>query len=502
MPQPLEIDVDRLMEQIRASRERGHAGVIPSQATAAFDSHQEPAELAFLQSSYDIYHIDFTSHRKVLGRVVLFLKRVLRQLMTPILERQCAFNAASARVASHLQQQTSQLQQQSAQLQQQSAQLQQQSAQLQQQSAQLQQRDSYLHEQMEEVRQQRSAVLQALRQDIEAFSQQQAADLQALRQDIEAFSQQQAAALQALRTDVANQIQTLGQQIERGRAEIDTRQHGLEKQFAQAEKALSRLKVDHILLERRVAVLLEEARRRLPEPMSQQQLQVFASEHMHRLDALYVSFEDQFRGTREDIKARFQVYLPLLKEAMLGSEQVPILDVGCGRGEWLELLQEEGLRAQGIDLNRVLVEACRSHGLTVAEGEAIAYLSTMPPNSLGAVTGFHIIEHLPFDRLIALLDETVRVLKPGGVAIFETPNPENILVGSCNFYLDPTHRNPLPSSMVKFIAEARGLCRVEIMNLHPYPESYRVEGGGLEVAQRFNEYFYGPQDYAIIGWKV
>jgi SAM-dependent methyltransferase len=166
------------------------------------------------------------------------------------------------------------------------------------------------------------------------------------------------------------------------------------------------------------------------------------------------------------------------------------------------LLQEEGLQAQGVDLNRVLLEGCRARGLAVTEGEAIAYFSTLPPSSLGAVTGFHVIEHLPLDALIRLLDEAVRVLKPGGVAIFETPNPENVLVGSCNFYLDPTHRNPLPSAMVKFLVETRGLCRVEVMNLHPYPQSYGVETGGLAVAQRFNEYFYGPQDYAVVGWKV
>jgi ubiquinone/menaquinone biosynthesis C-methylase UbiE len=104
--------------------------------------------------------------------------------------------------------------------------------------------------------------------------------------------------------------------------------------------------------------------------------------------------------------------------------------------------------------------------------------------------------------MIKLLDETVRVMKPGGVAVFETPNPENVLVGSYTFYLDPTHRNPLPSAVIKFLAEARGLCRVEIMNLHPHLEAFKVEEAGLEVAKRFNEYFYGPQDYAMIGWKA
>lgn len=227
-----------------------------------------------------------------------------------------------------------------------------------------------------------------------------------------------------------------------------------------------------------------------------------ADEAKHALEALYVSFDDQFRGIREDIKSRLRVYLPLLKEVKLGSDTLPILDVGCGRGEWLELVQEEDLRVQGIDLNRVLVAECHSRGLEAIEGEAVSYLSSLPQNSVGAVTGFHIIEHLPLDGLVRLLDETVRILKPGGVAIFETPNPENVLVGSHNFYLDPTHRNPLPSATVKFLVEARGLCRVEIVNLHPYPESQQLEDTGLDIVKRFNRFFYGPQDYAVIGWKV
>jgi 2-polyprenyl-3-methyl-5-hydroxy-6-metoxy-1,4-benzoquinol methylase len=345
-----------------------------------------------------------------------------------------------------------------------------------------------------------------VRQEVEAWVRQQQSHAQQhdtyLQQQLEAARERQATALQAVRSELTDEMHALGQEVKRGLAEGDTQQRGLGQQLARYEKVLSRLKLDHILQERRLTVLLEEARKRLPEPMNQQQLEVFASESRHMLDALYVSFEDQFRGTREDIKERFRVYLPILKQAMRGSDDMAILDIGCGRGEWLDLLNEEGLQAQGVDLNRVLVAECRSRGLQAIEAEAISHLSTLPPNSLGAVTGFHIIEHLAFDTLVALLDETVRVLKPGGVAIFETPNPENVLVGSCNFYFDPSHRNPLPSPMIKFIAEARGLCRVEILNLHPYPESYRVEGGGLDVAQRFNEYFYGPQDYAVVGWKV
>jgi 2-polyprenyl-3-methyl-5-hydroxy-6-metoxy-1,4-benzoquinol methylase/uncharacterized membrane protein len=471
MPQALEIDVDQLMEQVRASRTTGVSETPSTPGKASFPASQEPAELAFLQNNYDVYHIDFTSHRRIMGRVVVLIKQVLRKFMTPILERQCFFNAASARLASHMHQEIFQLQQQ-----------------------------------LEAAREQQTTALQAVRQDFEAWVRQQQSHAQqhdtSLQQQLEAAREQQTTALQAVRTELAERMQTLGQEVKRAFAEGDTQKRGLEQQFARCEKAISRLKLDHILQERRLTMLLEEARKRLPEPLNQEQLEIFASESRHMLDALYASFEDQFRGTREDIKERFRVYLPLLKHATHGSDDMAILDVGCGRGEWLELLNEEDFQVQGVDLNRVLVTECRSRGLQAIEAEAISHLSTLPPNSLGAVTGFHIIEHLTFDTLIALLDETVRVLKPGGVAIFETPNPENVLVGSCNFYFDPSHRNPLPSAMIKFIAEARGLCRVEIMNLHPYPESNRVEGGGLDVAQRFNEYFYGPQDYAVVGWKV
>jgi O-antigen chain-terminating methyltransferase len=173
--------------------------------------------------------------------------------------------------------------------------------------------------------------------------------------------------------------------------------------------------------------------------------------------------------------------------------------LGCGRGEWLEVLKEEGLKAHGVDINRILVEQCREYGLDVVEGELIHYLQSLPGSSHGAVTGFHIIEHLELKLLLNLIDETIRILKPGSVAIFETPNPENVLVGSCNFYLDPTHNKPLPSPMMKFLAEARGLCRVEILNLHPRTNPSKINGSDL--VERFNEYFYGPQDYALIGFK-
>ena len=253
--------------------------------------------------------------------------------------------------------------------------------------------------------------------------------------------------------------------------------------------------------QRRLALLLEEARKHLPAPLSTEQIENMVAEEDHLLDAFYVSFEDRFRGTREDIKQRVAIYLPIVKEAEAGTTSAPVLDIGCGRGEWLQLLRENDLVGRGVDLNRVMVSQCHELGLDVSEADAIAYLRNLKANSLGAVTGMHIIEHIPFKRLIALFDEVLRVLKPGGVAIFETPNPENLVVGACNFYYDPTHLNPLPPEPMKFVLEARGFGRIEIMRLHPQPESAMLREGDAQVQQIINGLMFGAQDYALVAFK-
>jgi SAM-dependent methyltransferase len=252
---------------------------------------------------------------------------------------------------------------------------------------------------------------------------------------------------------------------------------------------------------RRLTLLLDEARKRLPEPISTDQIERMVSEEDHLLDAFYVSFEDRFRGTREDIKQRVSVYLPIVKDAKAGTKAAPILDVGCGRGEWLQVLQEQDLIASGVDRNRVMVRQCMELGLQVAEADAITYLCNLKPNSIGALTGIHIIEHIPFKRLVALFDEVLRVLKPGGVAIFETPNPENLIVGACNFYYDPTHLNPLPPEPMRFVLESRGFTSVEIKRLHPHNESSLLNDGSEHLKQIINGMFFGAQDYSLIAYK-
>lgn len=284
---------------------------------------------------------------------------------------------------------------------------------------------------------------------------------------------------------------------------IEQMMQSLSEQTKQAEQAALRqqeIRTEITAQARRITLLLEEARRGLPAPFTQSQLQKMADERERGLDAFYLSFENLFRGSRADIKDRFRVYLPVIKQKGVGAADMPVLDIGCGRGEWLELLQKEGLHARGVEANRVEVAQCRERGLDVVEADLISYLRELPDRSIGGVTGFHVVEHLPTETMIDVLDESVRVLKPGGVLIFETPNPQNVLVGSYYFHFDPTHQKPLPSPMMSFLFEARGLTEVEIINLHP-AETDKVEGDS-DLVKRFNDYFYGPMDYAVVGWKV
>ncbi|MEO8434354.1 MAG: class I SAM-dependent methyltransferase [Pyrinomonadaceae bacterium] len=266
--------------------------------------------------------------------------------------------------------------------------------------------------------------------------------------------------------------------------------------FAKQQEVRSEL----VMQAQRTNVLLEKAGEQLSGSGSQDSLQAMAQEASHTLDAFYLALEEQFRGSRNEIKDRLGIYLPLIANVGIGTEERPILDVGCGRGEWLELLRENGLQARGIDSNRMQVTQCRELGLAAEEAELLAYLRRLPDSSLGAVTGFHIVEHLPIETLVAFLDETVRAVKPGGAVIFETPNPQNVLVGSCNFYFDPTHRNPLPSPVLQFLLESRGFQRVQVLKLNPSDEA--PVKGNTDLAKRFNEYFYGPMDYAVLGWRA
>jgi SAM-dependent methyltransferase len=179
----------------------------------------------------------------------------------------------------------------------------------------------------------------------------------------------------------------------------------------------------------------------------------------------YRAFEDLHRGSHELIQSRLGVYLPFVRGVAQLHGDAVVTDLGCGRGEWLELLRNNGVAAQGVDLDADMLEACRALGLDVHQGDALECLKQLPDNSQSVVSGFHIAEHLPFEVLQALVTEALRVLRPGGLLILETPNPENLAVGTSGFYMDPTHERPLPPPLLAFLPEFHGFGRVKILRL-------------------------------------
>jgi O-antigen chain-terminating methyltransferase len=227
-----------------------------------------------------------------------------------------------------------------------------------------------------------------------------------------------------------------------------------------------------------------------------------ASAHAVRLEPrLYFSLQEAFRGSREEVKDKLRIYLDPLTSVGAGSSEKPVLDIGCGRGEWLELLKENGFQARGVDESHDALASCVEAGLDVVQNDALEFLRTEPAGRYGAVSLIHVAEHLPIGHLVDLLQEVRRVLAPGGMLIAETPNPENLLVGTWTFYLDPTHQHPLPARLMSFLAEQVGFTDVRTLMLHPFEEEMRVGSDESELAKRVNEAFYGPRDYAILATK-
>ncbi|MBU2954464.1 class I SAM-dependent methyltransferase [Marinobacter sp. F3R08] len=212
----------------------------------------------------------------------------------------------------------------------------------------------------------------------------------------------------------------------------------------------------------------------------------------------YRAFEDKYRGSRESIKGRLDVYRPFVEPLLEVGGGAHAIDLGCGRGEWLELLGDIGFEAVGVDLSSGMLEAAKSRGLKVELEDVVTYLQKQPEASASVVSGFHIAEHLPFDVLQRLIELAHRVLIPGGLLILETPNPENVTVGANSFYLDPTHERPIPPELLSFLPEYYGFCRTRVLRLQ---EQKWVSEGASPL--RLLDVFEGVSpDYAVVAQKA
>ncbi|MCC7279338.1 MAG: methyltransferase domain-containing protein [Chromatiaceae bacterium] len=233
-----------------------------------------------------------------------------------------------------------------------------------------------------------------------------------------------------------------------------------------------------------------------PKPTRRNRKPVSAPPQTKPTYGFYRAFEERYRGPRDLIKHRLGVYLPFIEPLRQLYAQCTATDLGCGRGEWLELLQNNGFIAYGVDLDDGMLAACKELGLSVTRQEAIGYLQSLDDNSQCIVSGFHFAEHILFAHLQLLVAEALRVLKPGGLLILETPNPENVVVGTTDFYLDPTHQRPIPPLLLSFLPEFQGFARVKILRLQESSDLARQEDVTLK------DVFFGTSpDYAVVAQK-
>lgn len=223
----------------------------------------------------------------------------------------------------------------------------------------------------------------------------------------------------------------------------------------------------------------------------------------------YVGFEERFRGSQDEIRQRQLDYVALFAGAS------DVLDIGCGRGEFLALLRDQGISARGLDINQTMVDVCTDKGLTASAGDAIAYLRSLPDASLGGLIAAQVVEHFDPPYLNAFIEVAFEKLRPGAVIVLETINPACWFAFFSSYIRDYTHRQPLHPETLAFLLGASGFQRVDLRYLAPVPESAKLERlpspAGSPLADtvdtlnanvdRLNGLLFSFQDYAAIGHR-
>lgn len=185
--------------------------------------------------------------------------------------------------------------------------------------------------------------------------------------------------------------------------------------------------------------------------------------------ATYVGFEDRFRGSQSEIRRRMEDYVPILASAS------NVVDIGCGRGELLDLLTQRGVTARGVDSNAAMVELCRARGLDVEQDEALGYLERQADGTIGGLAAIQVVEHFEPVYLARFLDAAHRKMCPAAPLILETINPACWLAFFETYIRDLTHQRPLHPDTLRFLVQASGFQNVDVQFRQPVEEADRLD---------------------------
>jgi O-antigen chain-terminating methyltransferase len=290
---------------------------------------------------------------------------------------------------------------------------------------------------------------------------------EAQSRDAQAQSREALAAEAAVREGIQTDIQAVSQRV----AAVDTR--------------LERLQV-----ESRLARLERGRKTAAPRPVVPAEGPPVAAP-----DLDYERFEARFRP-ESSVREHQENYVELLRD------RKRVVDLGCGRGELIEMLGAQGVSAYGVEIDPDFISLLEDKGLEVVAKDAVAHLAELEAGAVDGIVGSHLVEHLPPAALVALVSLAAEKLPEGGILILETPNPESLVAGSVNFHRDLTHVRPIHPDTLSFLCESVGFSQVEIRRLSPVPDDGLLPKTGDEkideVVDQLNGLLYGFQDYAVV----
>lgn len=303
--------------------------------------------------------------------------------------------------------------------------------------------------------------------------------------------------------DMPGRVENLEENIRNNNVLIQKHESALSEDFQKQKKSLENFSVAFSNLKSEIKQMQSAARSEKSEEVMEKPVSTAVPEGDAYFSIDYFDFENRFRGSREHVKKVQEIYLPYFRNC------TDVLDLGCGRGEFVELLQENGIGVRGVDLYLPYVEYCKMQNLPVEQGDALAYLREQ--EQVDGIFLGQVVEHLSTEQTIGLCKEAYDKLKEGGYLIMETPNPTSLAIYTESFYMDPSHNRPIHPKTLQYIAEKQGFSEVKILFTESSRLPYHIpklaehgEGRAHEfdlAMERVADMLFGSQDYAIIAKK-